>query len=177
MTCGFTEEIYGLYVLGLLEDEECSQLDVHICRPCETCVAAVRSARATWCAVGASAPDIKPPGGMRDRLLSRYNPHVPWWRIRLPVFGSTAVGTRETLGVPVQDSAPIDETITGVTLTGTGAAAFQVTTDFPLAVPAGTSALVAVQFAPTSAGMATATLVLQTASMGPSPIPLQGEGL
>jgi len=93
------------------------------------------------------------------------------------VFGSTAVGTRETLGVPVQDSAPIDETITGVTLTGTGAAAFQVTTDFPLAVPAGTSALVAVQFAPTSAGMATATLVLQTASMGPSPIPLQGEGL
>ena len=92
MTCGFTEEIYGLYVLGLLEDEECSQLDVHICRPCENCVAAVRSARATWCAVGASAPDIKPPGGMRDRLLSRYNPHVPWWRIRLPVFGSTAVG-------------------------------------------------------------------------------------
>lgn len=91
MTCGFTEEIYGLYVLGLLDDEECSQLDEHIRRSCETCLAALRSAQATWCAVGSSAPDIKPPGGMRDRLLLRYNPHGPWWRVRLPVFDSAAV--------------------------------------------------------------------------------------
>ena len=89
-------------------------------------------------------------------------------------FDAVRVGSEQRLTIPFQDTAYTAETITGATITGPDADEFEVVATFPMAVPAGASASVELRFAPTRAGSATATLVLQTAGMGPSPVELDG---
>ena len=48
---------------------------------------------------------------------------------------------------------------------------------FPLAIAAGTQAQVQIRFVPTHEGSASATLVLETQGMGPSPVQLEGTGI
>jgi hypothetical protein len=91
-------------------------------------------------------------------------------------FAAAKVGTSEKLSVPFQDSANVDETITGAQITGADADAFTVLTTFPLALPAGSEQDVEIQFSPTEPGPASATLTLQTMNMGPSPVQLAGTG-
>ena len=92
-------------------------------------------------------------------------------------FDAVALGSSQQLSIPFQDSADVDETITGATVEGADAAAFEVVSTFPIAVPAGEQASVVIRFAPTHTGDSQATLVLQTANMGPSPVPLDGTGV
>lgn len=89
-------------------------------------------------------------------------------------FETIRAGSSEHYPVTVRDSADTDETIVGATLMGSGAGAFAVLTTFPVYVPAGQGVPVDVEFAPTSTGSFDAQLVLQTAKMGPSPVPLVG---
>ncbi len=89
-------------------------------------------------------------------------------------FEPILAGSSEDFEVTVRDSADTDETILGATLVGGGAGAFAVLATFPLNVPAGQGVPIDVQFAPDSAGTFDAQLVLQTAKMGPSPVPLVG---
>jgi hypothetical protein len=89
-------------------------------------------------------------------------------------FPDTATGSQEQLQIPFQDSADTDETIMGATITGPDAAAFTVIAKYPVPLPAGTQVNLEIQFAPTHLGTSTATLVLQTENMGPSPVQLQG---
>jgi hypothetical protein len=90
------------------------------------------------------------------------------------MFGSVEVGETNDLPIPFQDSADVDETITGASFEGVDASEFSVKTTFPLFVPAGQQGTVTIEFSPTHVGDATATLILQTAGMGPSPVPLEG---
>jgi hypothetical protein len=89
-------------------------------------------------------------------------------------FDSVPVGSSQQLAIPFQDTAYTDETITGATVEGPDADEFEVVSRFPMAVPAGQSASVEIRFAPTREGSSTATLILQTAGMGPSPVELDG---
>jgi hypothetical protein len=91
-------------------------------------------------------------------------------------FDAVNVGSSEQLSVPFQDSADTDETIDSATITGPDAAAFTVISKLPIAVPAGTQQSLEIQFSPTHTGSASATLVLQTMNMGPSPVQLSGTG-
>jgi hypothetical protein len=91
-------------------------------------------------------------------------------------FYNVPVGTSTMVNVPIQDSANVDETVTGSAVTGSDAAAFKVLSTFPMSLPAGNSVSVAVEFTPQHAGTSTASLVLDTANMGPSPIQLEGSG-
>jgi hypothetical protein len=93
------------------------------------------------------------------------------------VFDSVAVGSSEELPVPFQDSADTSETIMGATITGSDAAAFEVISKFPIGIAAGDQAEVTIRFAPTHVGSSTATRVLQTEEMGPSPVQLEGTGI
>jgi hypothetical protein len=106
------------------------------------------------CGIGLP-PDVTSDGGLRG-------------------FSNVPLGTSITVNVPIQDSADVDETVTGSSLTGSDAAAFKVLSTFPMSVPAGTSIMVSVQFTPAHVGASTANLILETAMMGPSPITLQG---
>ncbi|HEX8793556.1 MAG TPA: hypothetical protein VF765_21585 [Polyangiaceae bacterium] len=89
-------------------------------------------------------------------------------------FQPIQAGGFEDFEITVRDSADTDETILGATLVGDGAGAFAVHATFPLDVPAGHGVALDVEFAPASAGTFDAQLVLQTAKMGPSPVPLVG---
>jgi hypothetical protein len=89
-------------------------------------------------------------------------------------FQAIQPGTSEDFEVTVRDFADTDETILGATLVGAGSGAFAVHARFPLSVPAGQGVPIDVEFAPASAGTFDAQLVLQTAKMGPSPVPLSG---
>jgi hypothetical protein len=89
-------------------------------------------------------------------------------------FEPVPPGTAEVFQVAVKDSANVSETITSATLTGSGTDAFQVLSSFPIPVPAGQQAFVTVSFRPPFGGTYSATLVLQTANMGPSLVELSG---
>ena len=91
-------------------------------------------------------------------------------------FDAVQVGNAVDEQLEVKDSADVSETILGATITGSGADAFQVTSTFPIAVPAGQAVRVDIRFTPPSLGDYSATLVLQTMKMGPSSIPLEGSG-
>jgi hypothetical protein len=93
---------------------------------------------------------------------------------RTVTFTSVPVGSTQQLQVPFQDSADTDEIIMGATITGTDAPAFSVIATYPIPLPAGTQVELTIQFAPTHNGTSTATLVLQTENMGPSPVQLSG---
>jgi hypothetical protein len=92
-------------------------------------------------------------------------------------FNAVALGSSEQLGIPFQDSNPdASETITGATISGPDAAAFKVISTFPISIAAGDRVKVQIQFAPTHDGSSSATLVLDTQEMGPSPVALSGTG-
>jgi hypothetical protein len=93
-------------------------------------------------------------------------------------FDSVALGSSEQLAIDFQDSnASASETITGATITGPDAAAFQVSSTFPISIAAGAQVEVQIRFAPTHEGSSSATLVLDTQEMGPSPVTLGGTGV
>jgi hypothetical protein len=93
-------------------------------------------------------------------------------------FDTVTLGSSEQLTVPFQDSNPnASETITGATITGPDATAFEVISTFPMDIAAGTQVSVEIRFAPTHAGSSSATLVLETQEMGPSPVQLEGTGI
>ena len=91
-------------------------------------------------------------------------------------FTPIARGSTATFPIPIKESADTSETIQGVSVIGSGAAAFKVLTAMPVNVPNGQNVPLEVQFAPTSAGTFEAELVLQTAKMGSSQISLIGTG-
>jgi hypothetical protein len=94
------------------------------------------------------------------------------------IFNPVALGSSEELSIPLQDSDPsAHETLTGATVTGADAAAFQVISTFPIDIPAGSQAPVRLRFTPTHEGPASATLTVDTQEMGPSPVQLQGTGI
>ncbi len=92
-------------------------------------------------------------------------------------FTPIANGTAESFPIPVRESADTNETIESASLAGSGAASFQILSQFPIDVPNGQDVAVEVQFAPSAAGTFEAELLLQTAKMGTSQISLVGTGL
>jgi hypothetical protein len=91
-------------------------------------------------------------------------------------FAAVPVGSSTQLQVPFQDSADTDETILGASISGPDAAAFAVIATYPIPLPAGTQVALEIRFTPTHTGPASATVVLQTENMGPSPVQLAGSG-
>jgi len=87
-------------------------------------------------------------------------------------FGEVAVGQSETLHIPIDDSVDQDVTFVSGSISGAGADQFQVLSTFPVSVASGTPTTVDVSFAPETGGTFAVSLVLDTASMGDTAIPL-----
>jgi hypothetical protein len=92
-------------------------------------------------------------------------------------FAPTVLGATTHFTIPVKDTADVDETLLGASFSGPDAAAFQVVATFPIPIPAGTPITLEIEFTPTLAGSSSATLDLQTADMGVSPIEIEGTGV
>ena len=70
MNCEELRSDYLLYVLGVLEDPERTEVRAHLDRGCADCAAGVREARSWAYAMGASVDGPTPPRHLRQRVLS-----------------------------------------------------------------------------------------------------------
>jgi hypothetical protein len=84
MTHAEMDELYELYVLGVLETEPAREIETHLRDNCVYCSQRVRDAFQTTSALSALAEPVKPPNGLRDRVLSGV---VPAKRSRTWIFG------------------------------------------------------------------------------------------
>ena len=92
MTCEDLGELYELYALGVLEEEERMELDAHISRECPNCTPGVRKALALNAVIGSFMPVVDPPKHLRDRILAsvgaRQKRGFAWW----PVWALASAG-------------------------------------------------------------------------------------
>jgi anti-sigma-K factor RskA len=70
MNCEELRPDYLLYVLGVLEDPEQTEVRAHLDRGCAECAAGVRQARSWAYAMGGSVEGPAPPRHLRKRVLS-----------------------------------------------------------------------------------------------------------
>jgi hypothetical protein len=93
------------------------------------------------------------------------------------VFSGLSVGESEVFAMPLMETADTDETIVSGTVSGAGAAAFQIVSTFPIQVADHQQVTLEVRFAPTMVGEADAELDLQTEKMGISHVDVEGTGM
>jgi anti-sigma-K factor RskA len=92
MTCDELRDLYELYALGALEDEERLELDAHMARQCPNCTPGVKRAMAMNAIVETFVPETAPSKGMRNRVLAsvgaRKQRGFTWW----PVWALATAG-------------------------------------------------------------------------------------
>jgi anti-sigma-K factor RskA len=70
MTCAELSDYYELYALGVLEEPERSELESHLARNCDTCLASVRRAAASVSPLAELASQVDPPDRLRRRVMA-----------------------------------------------------------------------------------------------------------
>jgi anti-sigma-K factor RskA len=68
------DELYELYVLGVLEPEQAAEIDQHLSDRCEHCLARLGEAAAVSSAIGALVEVQTPPARLRERVLGVARP-------------------------------------------------------------------------------------------------------
>ncbi len=79
MKCEELVDSFEMYALGVLEEEERTEIDAHLARGCESCTEALASALAMNAAVLSFAPEQTPPKRLKRRLLAAIGVHYPGW--------------------------------------------------------------------------------------------------
>jgi anti-sigma-K factor RskA len=93
MTCEELRDLFELYALGALEEEERHAIDEHLARNCPECTNAMRRAVAVNAVITSFAPEAAPPRQLRDRVLAsvgatRRRQGFAWW----PVWALASAG-------------------------------------------------------------------------------------
>jgi len=70
VSCDELTDHYELYVLGLADEAEVTEIRAHLARGCDVCGPAVRRARECVAVLGATAPAFEPSPKARKRLLA-----------------------------------------------------------------------------------------------------------
>lgn len=70
MTCAELKEDYELHALGVSEDPERSEIEAHLRRGCDECVAGMRAARSFNTIFLQALPQQKPSRALRERIVS-----------------------------------------------------------------------------------------------------------
>lgn len=93
-------------------------------------------------------------------------------------FGSVALGSTSTLVATLWNRSGAPFTVTGISLSGTGASAFSQANDCPAVLPGNSSCTISVTFAPTAAVSRSARLSIgTTATSSPLAVSLSGTGI
>ena len=79
MNCEELKELFELYSLGLLEGEERKEVEAHLERNCSTCRQSLKNAISLNTLLIGSVPDVKPPRGLRHRILVTVGVHRTRW--------------------------------------------------------------------------------------------------
>ena len=77
MNCEELRDQYELYVLGVADETEASEILAHLNRKCETCSAGVSDARALSAMLATTAPDAAPRAELRNRILAAAGGTLP----------------------------------------------------------------------------------------------------
>ena len=92
MTCDELSDLYELYALGAVEDDDRVELDAHMSRECPHCTAGVRKALALNAVMISLVPEMDPPKQLRERILAsvgaRKQSGFAWW----PVWALASAG-------------------------------------------------------------------------------------
>ena len=70
MNCEQLRDHYELYVLGIAEEPERSEIRGHLNRECETCMSGVKRSRELAAMVASTAPRSEPTANLRRRILA-----------------------------------------------------------------------------------------------------------
>jgi anti-sigma-K factor RskA len=68
------DDVYELYVLGVLEPEAARDIDEHLGDQCDYCLQHLRDAVLTTAGIAGVAPSVKPPRALRKRVLQSVTP-------------------------------------------------------------------------------------------------------
>jgi anti-sigma-K factor RskA len=95
MNCEPLRDHYELYVLGVAEEPERSEIQAHLARGCEVCMAELRKAREMTTLLGIQSPLASPSAGLRRRILASVGSpsalesrRANWWT---PVWSIAAI--------------------------------------------------------------------------------------
>lgn len=69
MNCEQLAPLYEEYALGMLEGEERAELEAHLARSGDKCIAGVAEARWLVAQLAHAAPDAQPPGELRSKIM------------------------------------------------------------------------------------------------------------
>jgi anti-sigma-K factor RskA len=70
MDCEQLAALYEEYALGVLEGEERAELEAHLARAGDKCIAGVAQARGFVSQLALAAPDAEPPAALRSKIMS-----------------------------------------------------------------------------------------------------------
>jgi hypothetical protein len=79
VNCEELKDAFELYSLGLADDEERSEIEVHLARGCDTCRQNLASALALNAVMLASVPDVRPPSRLKRRIMEGFGVHKARW--------------------------------------------------------------------------------------------------
>jgi len=79
MSCDELQDMFELYSLALLEEEERSEVDAHLARGCVICQKRLTDALAVNALLMASIPQTAPPARLRRRVLAGFGIERPGW--------------------------------------------------------------------------------------------------
>jgi anti-sigma-K factor RskA len=104
MNCEELRDMYELYSIGVLEDPEKSELDEHLGRKCEKCLAGMSLARQTNAALFTVIPMVEPPSRLRRKVLASVGLEKTGWGWLSAWAAVTAALMVAALYFSVQDS-------------------------------------------------------------------------
>jgi anti-sigma-K factor RskA len=90
MSCDELRDEYELYVLGVLDDPEMSEIRSHLARACENCSAGVRRARNLTTLIGAAASPAQPPARLKRRIMAAIGAETPSRSFWAPLWAAVA---------------------------------------------------------------------------------------
>jgi anti-sigma-K factor RskA len=74
MTHSEMDELYELYVLGVLEPGEATEIEGHVATECSHCLASILKALSTTSALAELAEPVNPPAEVRARIMAAVRP-------------------------------------------------------------------------------------------------------
>jgi hypothetical protein len=79
MNCEELQEMVELYALGVLEDEESTEMEAHLGRGCTTCQENLKNALCMNASLISSGPDVAPSPKLKRRILASVGVQPKGW--------------------------------------------------------------------------------------------------
>jgi anti-sigma-K factor RskA len=112
MTHSEMDELYELYLLGVLELPEAAEIREHLNRNCEYCLSRIRESSAVVASLASLAEPVAPPTELKERILAVASPVRKQKRLLWPAaFAIACAATIAGVMWGIGERGTIDETL------------------------------------------------------------------